>query len=135
MEPSLATFQQTSQVIVDSTTKRRRRASSGDVVLKFVEGAVNGSLLAQNANYSPPYIGQTDAKLNSSIPFTNVAEGDLSTMWTLNTTSGALTAQWTNPDGSKPDTYILYHKAKTQLTFSNTNSTEGAEVVTLSLTV
>lgn len=125
----------------------------------------------QNANYSPPYIGQTDAKLtgyvlnpsryrffyilipappcHSLIPFTNVAEGDMSTIWTLNSTSGALsgmstlfyiatifstkrpliTAQWTNPDGSKPDTYILYNKSKTQLVFSNTDEVEGAEVV------
>lgn len=104
-------------------------------MLKFVEGAVNGSLLAQNANYSPPYIGQTDAKLTGTIPFTNVAEGDLSTIWTLNATSGALSAQWTNPDGSKPKTYILYNKAKTQLVFSNSKSVDGAEVVTLSLNV
>lgn len=40
-----------SQVNTDSTTKRRRRASSGDVVLKFVEGTVNGSLLAQVCFY------------------------------------------------------------------------------------
>ncbi|EIM90409.1 uncharacterized protein STEHIDRAFT_166597 [Stereum hirsutum FP-91666 SS1] len=124
-----------SQVNADSTTTKRRRAASSDVVLKFVEGAANGSLLAQNANYSPPYIGQTDADLTGSIPFTNVAEGDLSTIWTLNSTSGTLSAQWTNPDGSKPSTYILYHKAKTQLTFSNTDTVEGAEAVTLSLSV
>jgi hypothetical protein len=89
----------------------------------------------QNANYSPPYIGQTDAELTGSIPFTNVAEGDLSTMWTLNSTSGALSAQWTNPDGSKPTTYILYFKAKTQLAFSNTDDVEGAEAITLLLSV
>jgi len=125
-----------SQVIADSgSTRRRRAAASGDVVLKFVEGTVNGSLLAQNANYSPPYIGQTDAELTGLIPFTNVAEGDYSMIWTLNSTSGALSAQWTNPDGSKPSTYILYSKAKTQLAFSNTDKVTGAEVVTLSLSV
>lgn len=83
------------------------------------------------------------------IPFTNVAEGNMSTIWTLNSTSGDLsgmryslcnviiysaqhsfiTAQWTNPDGSKPDTYILYYKAKTQLVFSNSDKVDGAEVV------
>eukprot|EP01083_Nonionella_stella_P122920 370058_1 len=86
-----------SQVVADGGATRRRRADSGDVVLKFVEGTVNGSLLAQNANYSPPYIGQTDAELTGLIPFTNVAEGDYSMIWTLNSTSGALSAQWTNP--------------------------------------
>lgn len=40
-----------------------------------------------------------------------------------------ITAQWTNPDGSKPTTYILYFKAKTQLAFSNTKDVEGAEAI------
>lgn len=38
-------------------------------------------------------------------------------------------AQWTNPDGSKPSTYIMYTKAKTQLSFSNTDKVIGSEVV------
>lgn len=82
-----------SSVDADSTTRKRNLSSrTSDVILHFVEGTGkgNGSLLAQNALYTPPYLGQSDAALSGQILFTNVAEGSLSTMWSLNQTSGAL---------------------------------------------
>lgn len=83
-----------SEVDTSSTTRRKRTLAtrSTDVILHFVAGTGtgNGSLLAQNALYSPPYIGQSNATLSGQILFTNVEEGGLSTMWNLNETSGVL---------------------------------------------
>lgn len=87
-----------SEVGTTSSTRRRRTISArtSDVILHFVPGTGtgNGSLLAQNALYSPPYIGQSKKKLSGQILFTNVKEGKLSTMWSLNETSGALSGMF-----------------------------------------
>ncbi|EIM83717.1 uncharacterized protein STEHIDRAFT_159342 [Stereum hirsutum FP-91666 SS1] len=125
-----------SLVDASSTTRRRNLfARTSDVVLHFVEGTGkgNGSLLAQNALYTPPYIGQSNKTLSGQKLFTNVAEGALSTMWSLNSTTGALTAQWTNPNGSLPKTYILYNKTSSRLSFSSKKNVTGMVGVTLSL--
>ncbi|EED82921.1 predicted protein [Postia placenta Mad-698-R] len=84
-------------------------------------GAITGFATAlqdlRRGSSAYAYIGGTDqtapgatpqAVSNSFTAATGDQEEAESAMWTLNRTTGALSAQWVNADGSKPETIIVY---------------------------
>ncbi|EED79089.1 predicted protein [Postia placenta Mad-698-R] len=84
-------------------------------------GAITGFATAlqdlRRGSSAYAYIGGTDqtapgatpqAVSNSFMAATGDQEEAESALWTLNRTTGALSAQWVNIDGSKPETIIVY---------------------------
>ncbi|KAI0047152.1 hypothetical protein FA95DRAFT_1606332 [Auriscalpium vulgare] len=83
-----------------------------------------GSIQATNALFPAPYYiggsGTTPLATGSSasIPFINVNAGPSAKIWTLDPTTGALTASWTNPDGSQIALALIYTPSSNVLSFT-----------------
>jgi len=79
----------------------------------FVEFS-GASLLVTNPNFPAPfYIGgsgsaQLEPNDATTIQFTNVRAGSTAAIWSLDPSTGALTATWTNPDGSTDPSTVVY---------------------------
>jgi len=84
------------------------------------------SILAQRPTFPAPYyIGGhgTDpltpqSSYLNTVQFQNVDAGPDAAIWTLNSTSGALNATWTNPDNTKVQPTLIYDTLMNALNFT-----------------
>ncbi|KAH9169448.1 hypothetical protein EDB89DRAFT_1472168 [Lactarius sanguifluus] len=91
-----------------------------DLDVKFSDS----ELLSQNPAFKTPYyIGGSGKEALSpqntnTIKFINVHPGPYAAIWSLETTSGALSATWTNPDGTKVKPTLIYDAGSNVLSFT-----------------
>ncbi|KAH8995124.1 hypothetical protein EDB86DRAFT_3077922 [Lactarius hatsudake] len=81
-------------------------------------------LVSKNAAFKKPYyIGGSGKKTLSpqntnTIQFINVHAGPHAAIWSLDTTTGALNATWTNPDGTQVKPTLIYEDGSNVLSFT-----------------
>ncbi|KAH8978005.1 hypothetical protein EDB86DRAFT_991792 [Lactarius hatsudake] len=92
-----------------------------DLVVEFS----GSTLLAQNPEFDAPYyIGGYGAlplspQTLNTIEFINVDTGPDAAIWSLDLTSGALNATWTNPDKSTAQPTLIYDSELNALNFTS----------------
>ncbi|KAI9440893.1 hypothetical protein H4582DRAFT_1939900 [Lactarius indigo] len=95
--------------------------ATGDLIVEFS----GSSLLAQGPLFAAPYyIGGYGPDLLSpqntnAIQFFNVDIGPNAEIWSLDTTSGALNATWTNPDNTKVQPTLIFYADSNVLSFTS----------------
>ncbi|THH17776.1 hypothetical protein EW146_g3108 [Bondarzewia mesenterica] len=109
----------------DSPTGVNFGSPDNDLTVKFV----NGALQATNANF---FVGGSGSKpigpgSPNSVAFAAVQQGPTASIWSLDSSTGNLTAQWTNPDGSKPPTTIAFDIRDNILLFTGDLSAFNAQ--------
>lgn len=91
-----------------------------DLDVKFSDS----DLLSQDPAFDTPYfIGgfgkePLSPENTNTIQFINVNAGSDAAIWSLDTTSGALNATWTNPDGTQVKPTLIYHAGSNVLSFT-----------------
>ncbi|KAH8989450.1 hypothetical protein EDB92DRAFT_1947404 [Lactarius akahatsu] len=81
-------------------------------------------LLSQDPAFETPYyiggLGKNalSPQNTNTIKFINVHAGPYAAIWSLDTTSGALNATWTNPDGTEVKPTLIYDAGSNVLSFT-----------------
>ncbi|KAA1470277.1 hypothetical protein DENSPDRAFT_836044 [Dentipellis sp. KUC8613] len=96
---------------------------------------VSGSTIeATNAAFAAPlFIGANETSTiapdsPSTVPFTNVASGANATIWSFDKSTGSLTPQLTNADGSEPKTLVAFDLGSNSLFFTGNVTPPAIEV-------
>jgi len=103
---------------------------------------INGNLLAQVPEFPRPYIGGNGTDILSpqnlnTVPFTDVSDGPFANIWTLDQTTGLLSATWTNSDGTIVTPTLVFNPVSGVLSFTanptGVYNEQGLTAVTISL--
>ncbi|KAH9059666.1 hypothetical protein EDB87DRAFT_1684518 [Lactarius vividus] len=86
-----------------------------DLIVEFSDS----TLVAQDPKFDAPYYIGGYGTLPFTIEFINVGAGPGAAIWSLDSTSGALNATWTNSDNSASQPTLIYDSELNALNFTS----------------